>query len=80
MAIPICESAGRSGDRRSHSAETHAILETPVRLNLMCLIVRGSVRHKTSLPRRWALAASSSFPRKTMYSSSSLASRQYTID
>ncbi len=77
--IPVCGSAAEPG-MNAGLVETHATLETPIRLNLMCLMVRGSVRHKSSLPRRWALAASSSFPRKTMYSSSSLASCQYAVD
>lgn len=44
----------------------------PVSWSRRCLIVNGSERQRIRVPRRWALAASCSPPRNTIYSSLSL--------
>lgn len=60
------------GKKRDKNKKTYHTRDMPVRDSFRCLIFSGSDRHRTSVPRRWALAASCSLPRKTTYRSSSL--------
>jgi hypothetical protein len=55
---------GDFGGQRNERA--YLILDIPDKVNLTCLMVRGSVIQKTSVPVRCALADSCSLPRKTM--------------
>jgi hypothetical protein len=45
---------------------SHEIFDTPVNLNVMPCTRNGSERQRMSLPRRCALEASCSLPRKIM--------------
>ena len=59
--------------------DTYQTRDMPVSWSRRCLIVSGSDKQRMRVPRRWALAASCSPPRKTIYSSFNLDEVKYAV-